>query len=245
MTDEQLRRNLRLVDAPVRADSAFVDDLHAVLAHELGLAPSPRTRAGSDPRSAAGRGDGVGSAGWPSPPRAAGDRRTRAGAHRTRPGRADSAVESGAVGGAHGFPFTDSIATCGADRVADPVVGCGPRRRPDRFRTCRPYRTSAAACASARPDERGTPPGPARAATAATWNPDGSRIAFVMHDLTELRPRSLIWETDADGSEPRLLSEGCDLPTCVEENDPGYSPDGTRIAFVRRELPMATQPRYR
>ena len=39
MTDEQLRRNLRLVDAPVRADSAFVDDLHALLAHELGLAP--------------------------------------------------------------------------------------------------------------------------------------------------------------------------------------------------------------
>ena len=39
MTDEQLRRNLRLVDAPVRADSAFVDDLHALLAQELGLAP--------------------------------------------------------------------------------------------------------------------------------------------------------------------------------------------------------------
>ena len=39
MTDDQLRRNLRLVDAPVRADSAFIDDLHAVLAHELGLAP--------------------------------------------------------------------------------------------------------------------------------------------------------------------------------------------------------------
>ena len=45
MTDEKLRRNLRLVDAPVRADLAFVDDLHAQLAAELGLSPlSPNTR---------------------------------------------------------------------------------------------------------------------------------------------------------------------------------------------------------
>ena len=71
----------------------------------------------------------------------------------------------------------------------------------------------------------------------ATWNPDGSRIAFGVHDLTELRPRALIWETDAEGSQPRLLSDGCDAPACVEENDPGYSPDGTRIAFVRTRAP--------
>ena len=37
MTDERLRRNLRLVDAPVRPGSAFVDDLHALLAAELGF----------------------------------------------------------------------------------------------------------------------------------------------------------------------------------------------------------------
>jgi Tol biopolymer transport system component len=67
----------------------------------------------------------------------------------------------------------------------------------------------------------------------ASWNPDGSRIAYGFTDISQLRSRVLIWETDADGSEPRLLSEACDPPVCVGENDPGYSPDGTRIAFIR------------
>jgi Tol biopolymer transport system component len=66
-----------------------------------------------------------------------------------------------------------------------------------------------------------------------TWNRDGSRLAFSGWDPREEDRRQLIWETDANGSQPSAISSSCDPPACLEEKDPGYSPDGSSIVFVR------------
>jgi Tol biopolymer transport system component len=71
----------------------------------------------------------------------------------------------------------------------------------------------------------------------AAWRPDGERLAFTSYDAVEIRTHPLIWETDAEGAEPILLSEGCELPTCVAEYEPGYSPDGSQLVFVRTTAP--------
>ena len=241
MTDEKLRRNLRLVDAPIRADLAFVDDLHAQLEGELGLSPlSPNTR------------------------------RIRPTIRSRKQGRrwigllaiaalvllATGALVLGPMGRSPVVPTppssqvpsvapTDSLAPTGsapAAPTASLIPSLGALRgdglvvfevaditEQARLRVLQPDLTSTELL----PDQTGLQ-------RRATWNPDGSRIAFGGHDLTELRPRALIWETDAEGSEPRMLSEGCDPPACAEENDPGYSPDGARIAFVRTTAGDAT-----
>src|SRR5215207_9553028 len=42
MSDDVLRRSLRIVDSAMQPNAAFVDDLHARLAAELGFEASPR-----------------------------------------------------------------------------------------------------------------------------------------------------------------------------------------------------------
>ena len=65
-----------------------------------------------------------------------------------------------------------------------------------------------------------------------SWSPDGSRIAFVMlqWDSTGndpgLYPRIAVVNTDGSGF--ARLSDG------PYDDSPAWSPDGTRIAFVRR-----------
>jgi Tol biopolymer transport system component len=71
----------------------------------------------------------------------------------------------------------------------------------------------------------------------AAWHPDGERIAYAGYDPAVLRSRIQIWETNADGAQPVLLSNGCDPPACIAEYEPSYSPDGTRLAFVRTRVP--------
>lgn len=66
------------------------------------------------------------------------------------------------------------------------------------------------------------------------WSPDGTHLAFAGFDLGGSQPES-IWETDGEGSTPRLLSTDCLPPDCLGDRDPVYSPDGRSIAFVRTE----------
>src|SRR5262245_5764465 len=52
------------------------------------------------------------------------------------------------------------------------------------------------------------------------WSPDGALIAFARLDAQQL---STIWAINADGTNPHSLAPG---------DQPVYSPDGSRIAFV-------------
>jgi hypothetical protein len=233
MSDERLRRNLQAIDGPAVPDSAFVDDLHAVLAQELGLAPMS-ANAGRIQPTLGSRRRGRRWFGWLAvaalvllaigalvlgPP-------GRAPVVPAPSSMVPTVVPTGSLLPTESAPLAPTaslIPSLGALRGDGLVVfEVGDITEQARLRVLRPDLTSVELL----PDQ----PGLQRR---ATWNPDGSRIAFGVHDLTELRSRALIWETDAEGSEPRLLSEGCDLPACVEENDPGYSPDGKRLVFVR------------
>jgi Tol biopolymer transport system component len=111
------------------------------------------------------------------------------------------------------------------------VFEVGDITEPARLRTLRPDLSSEEFL----PDQSGLQ-------RRATWKPDGTRVAFVLHDLSDLSPRAMIWEAAADGSDVRMLSEGCDPPVCVEESDPGYSPDGSQLVFVRTRADDNGQP---
>ena len=67
----------------------------------------------------------------------------------------------------------------------------------------------------------------------AVWRPDGRRLAFAGQPGNDPDPWMSLYETDAQGSPPRLLSTDCTPPACVEETDPAYSPDGSRLVAVR------------
>jgi Tol biopolymer transport system component len=69
----------------------------------------------------------------------------------------------------------------------------------------------------------------------ARWSPDGTHMAYARADFRELSCKGCpasIWIADADGANARLLVPGDDANS-ESEVSPSWSPDGTRILFVR------------
>jgi dipeptidyl aminopeptidase/acylaminoacyl peptidase len=62
-----------------------------------------------------------------------------------------------------------------------------------------------------------------------TISPDGSRIAYVLRtqDTEADRPVSALWRVGTDGGDPVRLTRG------NSDSAPAWSPDGTRLAFLR------------
>jgi Tol biopolymer transport system component len=85
------------------------------------------------------------------------------------------------------------------------------------------------------PDVRGTQEAPA-------WSSDGTRLLFAARDNSVADSQELIWETNAGGVGPRLISTECLPPACLNEYAPAYSPDGRVIAFIRFVGPLGGPP---
>jgi len=67
-------------------------------------------------------------------------------------------------------------------------------------------------------------------------SPDGTKVIFNSWDGARR-----IYEVSIEGNQPVLVSTDCqEVPLC-DENDPSYSPDGRRVAFMRIEGDGATQ----
>jgi Tol biopolymer transport system component len=67
-------------------------------------------------------------------------------------------------------------------------------------------------------------------ASEPAWSPDGGRVAFVVQTFDENggTRRADIWTMDADGSDPRQVTDGPGSSW-----SPSWSPDGTQIAYTR------------
>ena len=85
------------------------------------------------------------------------------------------------------------------------------------------------------PDRRGIEllPGISGVQHRPAWSPDGAHLSYAGLDPALASGRERIYETDATGSAPRLVSADCKPPNCLEESSPSYGPDGTRLVFIR------------
>jgi Tol biopolymer transport system component len=249
MSDELLRRNLRVVDSAMRPNPVFVEDLHARLAAELGLGeqPVPVTKVRQPARPRFRR---RGRVGWlavaallvlsllallvatlgrtpevlPPPPSVSPSITPSAAPSAEssqEPSQEPSPATSTAPATPEPTPALDNLRSDGLVVYESDAMGGLPR-----LRVAQPDLSSIELL----PDFPDVQFG-------AAWRPDGERLAFASFDPVELRAHPLIWETDANGTEPILLSEGCDPATCAAEYEPSYSPDGTRLAFVRTRVP--------
>jgi TolB protein len=245
MTDEFLRRNLQAIDAPLRPNPVFVDDLHARLAGELGFTATTTAAVTPQP-TVRPRVRRRGRVGWlavaavlvlaglalllaqlgrttdePPPPPPSGSPSSQPSAP---PSPQPSSPPSPPVSTALAIPdASPALTNLRGDGLvlyeSDAMTGIS------RLRLLQPDLSSVELL----PDVAGAQFG-------AAWRPDGERLAFTSFDPAELRSPLRIWETDAQGADPILLSEGCDPSSCVAEYEPSYSPDGTELVFVRTRI---------
>lgn len=70
------------------------------------------------------------------------------------------------------------------------------------------------------------------------WSPDGTRIAFERWYARSHAPDQL-YTMAADGSDVRKLTTGCTAAKkCLSDDWAAYTPDGSRIAFIRANRPL-------
>lgn len=70
------------------------------------------------------------------------------------------------------------------------------------------------------------------------WSPDGSSILFER----DMPDTDVIYRINADGSGLTAISGCTGLPGCLGNDNPSYSPDGARIAFLKVFGPILADP---
>jgi len=240
MADERLIRSMRMIDGPSAPRQAFVEDLHAQLSAELGFSAPASPRAAPAARrsrtgwrsalalvaAAALVAGGLFAAGiigrsTPVPPTTSPSPTASARSSPTAsPATAASASASPAPPASPASAPT-LLALRGDGRVVFEQIDVA-RGGVTRLRAL-VSETEAPELLPGVPGVQDTP----------AWSDDGTRLAFSGYDPFDGTSQPAIWESDAEGSAPRRLDTGCSPPTCLGDTDPAFSPDATRLAFVR------------